>query len=177
MENVYIRFGAWNNLKSKVIRWVTRSKWSHVWIEYDSKRWGGRMVVHADAKGVIIEPLLNFLERRGAPTSTAIYKVNKGNPDSAFIESRYYLGKDYGFRTVILNALLLLLVRLGWQGKGAFRDSGKYVCSEFATLFIKHAEIDCPLDPEATWPGKLADWMETRPDTFHCTVKGKFLQK
>lgn len=165
-KEVYICFGRWATLKSWLIRWVTRSEWSHVWIEYSSDRWQSRMVVHSDLKGVIVEPVSNFYERRSRPSASAIYKVSKGRTDLGFLESKRYLGKDYGYIAVIINIFLLLLWRAGFKGLEGVRDVGRYICSEFCTLFIKHCQIPCDLDPEHTWPGKLNDWITSHPNYF-----------
>jgi len=163
MNNVYICFGRWNDLKSKVIRWITKSEWSHVWLEYNSDEWGHRMVVHADAKGVIVEPVENFWERRKEATHVLSYKVNIGDIKTGFKDSARYLGKDYGYFALIWNALMLILLKLGFKEKwlSIAKDLNRYVCSEFAILFLKNARAEgaSTLDAEAIWPGKLASWL------------------
>lgn len=172
-DNVYVCFGRWDNLISRLIRWATKGEWSHCWIEYDSKRWGARMAVHSDRKGVIVEPMTNFIERRGQPLAKAIYKVSnreidghKPDLDLGFMRSRHYLGKDYGYFAVISNLIILTLWRAGWKSLEGVQDVGKYVCSEFCALFIKNSEIPTNLDPELTWPSKLSNWMNKRPKRF-----------
>ncbi len=157
-SRVTICFGRWADLKSRIIRWITKSEWSHVWIEYNSERWNSRLVVHADSKGVIIEPKSSFLERRKQPLAVVEYEIS-GYTSRAFALSKEYLGKDYGYWTLILNSFLLLARRLGIKNLRGVRDIGKYTCSEFTTLFIQNAGISCKLDAELTWPGKLYDWI------------------
>jgi hypothetical protein len=165
---VVIKFGCWDTLKSRLIRWLTKSKWSHVWIEYYSKRWQRPMVVHSDKKGVIIEPSLNFYMRRDPPVESIEYKLHSQqcNLSAGFYDSANYLGKDYGYIALILNSIILILWRMGWKSLKGVRDIGKYTCSEFVTLFIKNCNIRCELDAEYTWPGKLEEWIKTRENYF-----------
>ncbi|RLI84122.1 MAG: hypothetical protein DRP01_08415, partial [Archaeoglobales archaeon] len=52
---IYLGFGNQDNLKSWLIQKVTKGKYSHSWIEYDSSTWGGRMIVHAQDNGIVIQ--------------------------------------------------------------------------------------------------------------------------
>lgn len=167
MKNVRICFGRWNNLRSKFIRWLTRSKWSHVWIEYNSSIWKDTIVIHVDLKGVIIEGLDNFHKRRGIPSSIIHYKVIKGNLSSGFAKCTSYLGKKYGYWTLFRNSVLLLLRRIGFKNLKPASDSDKFTCSEFVTLLLKHSNVHaCNLVPEHTWPGLLAEHFNANSDTF-----------
>ncbi len=167
MSNLNVCFGRWNDWKSKIICWVTRSEWSHVWLEYESAQWQSTMVVHADSKGVMIEPLTNFHERRKRPSKRLSYKVMAGDVSLGFAQSKQYLGKDYGYLALFKNAIILLLLRFGVKNLSGAKTADKFICSEFALLFLQHSNVhDCELDAKDVWPGRLAEHLETLPEAF-----------
>jgi hypothetical protein len=164
---ICIGFGTNEKWTSKLVRWATKSKWSHVWIEYPSGVWGGRWVAHAWAGGVVKIPLEQV---EAAYPIRKVYEcrvcVNKLMP--GFDWARQYIGAKYDYG-VVWNGLMLVLYRAtGWKRlwKMLIRNSSKLSCSEFASGFLKAAGVDGTkgLDPEFTTPGILDEFCSGSDD-------------
>jgi hypothetical protein len=152
---IYVGFGTNNKLRSKLIRWATKSKWSHAWIEYHSDLWGGVWAVHSHKQGVVKVPFEQIYEEY---TKRKIYQCDCDTERGfAWASKRVGLQYDYG---VIWNGILLVLYGLfGWEflWKLVVRDAARMSCSEFVAGFLKAAEIEGMenFDPELTTSGML----------------------
>ena len=149
---ICIVFGTNNKFRSKLIRWVTKSAWSHVWIEYPSGIWGGTWAAHSSYNGVVKLPVENV--RRTYP-AYKVYRCNY-NLEKGLQKAREYIGAKYDYG-VIWNGLLLVLLRLtGWKflWKIAARNANKFSCSEFVSSILKASNLYSG-DPELTTPGDL----------------------
>jgi hypothetical protein len=155
---ISVGFGTNDKWTSRLIRWVTRSPWSHVWIEYPSGVWGGRWVAHSWADGVVKVPI----ERTEATyPKSKIYEcmipVDVLSPGFSWARHHISAGYDYG---VIWNGFLLVLYRStgwNWLWKIVARNATKFSCSEFVCGFLKAAGVNGTesLEPELTTPGDL----------------------
>ena len=105
---IRIGFGTTDKLHSRLIRWVTRSPWSHVWIEYESQEWGGWWVAHAGPTGVVKVPMETV---HAAHTKRRVYEC-EANLTPGLRAVRKYVGAEYDYRSVLWNGLLLLLSRV-----------------------------------------------------------------
>ena len=172
---IVIGFGTNEKWTSKLIRWATRSEWSHVWIEYPSGVWGGRWVAHSWADGVVKVPL----ERVEAAYPKRVVYECRADLTEGLKWARQYItaGYDYG---VIWNGLLLALHRAtgwDWLTRIVARNAAKYSCSEFVSGIFKASEVrgvessgvvggDTAdrFDPELTTPGDLAKFCADSDD-------------
>ena len=152
-----IVFGTNDKLTSRLIRWVTKSPWSHVWIEYKSQTWGGHwMAIHSSAKGVVIEPCEN-VRKRYPKCKTYECRADIGN---GLLAIRHYLGADYDYKAVLWNGFLLLVYTF-CPVRELFdiveRNNARFSCSELASIILKQAKIRGAhgLDPELMTPGML----------------------
>lgn len=168
---IRIGFGTTDKLHSRLIRWVTRSPWSHVWIEYESEVWGGWWVAHAGPSGVVKVPLETV---RAAHLKRRIYECRL-DLSSGLSASRMYVGSAYDYKSVLWNGFLLLLSRVfarEWLTKIVTRNRSKMSCSEFVGTILKKAGVFASenaeivllaigvgdgksLDPEFVTPGML----------------------
>lgn len=152
---ICIGFGASDSVRSKLIRWATKSDWSHVWVEYQSRAWGGYWAAHSTEKGVVKEPAARVKRRY----NRAVLFEAKFDLTPGMSSARTLVGKPYDFM-VIWNALLLILsrwIRYGWLVQYVSRDLSKVTCSEFVATIIKRSGLQEAkgLDPELTTPGDL----------------------
>jgi hypothetical protein len=167
---IRIGFGTTDKLHSRLIRWVTRSPWSHVWIEYESAVWDGWWAAHAGPTGVVKVPLEQVHE---AHTKRRVYECEV-DLSKGLRAVREYVGSEYDYRSVMWNGLLLLLSRVfarEWLMKIVSKNRSKMSCSEFVSLIMKRAGVfDSEqsahvlltlgvkveeLDPELVTPGAL----------------------
>lgn len=164
---IYVCFGTNDKISSRLIRWATRSLYSHAWIEYPSGVWGGRWVAHAWADGVVKVPLEQVEE---AYPTRRMYecKIPINELSSGFDWARKHIGAGYDYG-VIWNGLLLVLWRATkwqWLWRIITRNAAKLSCSEFACGFLKAARVNGTesLDPELTTPGDLEKFCASSDD-------------
>jgi hypothetical protein len=158
---IVIGFGTNEKWTSKLIRWVTRSEWSHVWIEYPSGVWGGRWVVHSWESGVVKVPLELIREKYPKHRS---YDLNRGEMAQGFDWARERIGASYDYG-VIWNALMLVMYRAtGWEWlhRILLRNAAKFSCSEFVSGFMKASKVKGTedWDPEFMPPVDLFQFCE-----------------
>jgi hypothetical protein len=172
---ICIGFGTNDKLASRLIRWATRSEWSHVWIEYPSGVWGGRWVAHSWADGVVKVPL----ERVEAAYPRRLVYECRADLTEGLKWARQYIAAAYDYG-VIWNGLLLALYRAtgwGWLSKAVHRNAARYSCSEFVGGIFKASgvqgvessgaivgEVEDRFDPELTTPGDLAKFCADSDD-------------
>jgi len=147
---------------SRLVRRVTDSWASHAWLEIvePDSAW----VIHAQPEGVVRQHLGKVL--RAYPTYRRyLLRCSPGDMRRAELSALSYVGRPYDWG-VIRNALRLLW----WKRTGSVippqRRPWQLHCTEFVCLVLR--ELDIPdtsvLDPEATTPGKLAEWLTDHPD-------------
>ena len=135
---IRIGFGTTNKLHSRLIRWVTRSPWSHVWVEYESEEWGGWWAAHAGPTGVVKVPLEKVHESH---TKRKVYECEV-DLSKGLRSVREYVGADYDYRSVLWNGFLLLMSRVfarEWLVKIVSRNRSKMSCSEFVSSVMQGA--------------------------------------
>jgi hypothetical protein len=163
---IYIGFGTNEKWTSKLIRWATKSEWSHTWVEYPSGVWGGRWVAHSWKDGVVKVPLeqveANYTKRK-------LYEC-RVDLSTGFKWARSYITADYDYG-VIWNGLILALHRAtkwDWLMQIAARNAAKFSCSEFVASILKASgvrglessgvvgdDVEDRFDPELTTPGDV----------------------
>jgi hypothetical protein len=134
---IRIIFGTNNSLRARLIRWATKSKWSHVWIEYPSEMWGGWWAAHSAEDGVVKVPHNRLWSRYPKRT---MYELDVPL-DLGFEWARRVIGARYDYG-VIWNALLLVLFRATrweWLYQVVARNAARFSCSEFVAGFLKAA--------------------------------------
>jgi len=175
-----IGFGTSNKLHSRLIRWVTRSPWSHVWVEYESEAWGGEWAAHAGPSGVVKVPLETV---HAEQSKRKVYDCRL-DLIPGLRASRGHVGAAYDYRSVLWNGLLLLLSRVfarEWLTKIVTRNRSKMSCSEFVSTIMKRAGVfdteravkplfamgvsnGESLDPEFVTPGALEQFCAASED-------------
>ena len=156
---VCVGFGTNEKWTSKLIRWVTKSECSHVWIEYPSVTWGGRWVVHSWGSAGVVKVPLEQVEK-DYPTHRS-YECSL-NIDGGFQWARQRLGARYDYG-VIWNGFLLVLHRItgwGWLNDVLHRNAARFSCSEFVAGFLKAAGVPGTehMDPEFITPEALREF-------------------
>lgn len=164
---ICIGFGTNDRWTSKLIRWATKSPWSHVWIEYPSDIWGGRWAAHSRLDGLAKVPL-ERIEATYSPRKIYELRVKRNSLASGFRWARGHItaGYDYG---VVWNGVLLVLYRATkwqWLWHIVMRNAAKFSCSEFVGGFLKAAGVSgtAGMDPELTTPGDLEGFCSSSDD-------------
>lgn len=147
-----------NNPGSSFIRWVSRSKCSHVWWLYHDLDFDIEMVMEASDFGYRIIPFEVFKHKN---TIISIIKP-KHSVDEAVKHSVQWLGTMYDFAG---------LAGVGWvqlgrffkrQWKNPFRSKGNVYCSESKTRGLIHINYPNLIfkDPEVVTPDNLLNFFE-----------------
>lgn len=162
---IAINFGTNQKWTSKVLRWLTDSQFTHVWFEYPSSRWQGNMVLHANPKGVLLEPAPQVRERY--PTREGYICQVDLTPGLLIIKDHIGI-TGYDFHTAIWNGLVLLAYKAtkwSWWHRILKRNPNRFTCSELATIVLKGSNVDGTkgLAPEFVLPSRLRKLCKESP--------------
>lgn len=170
---VYICFGSQpGNLKSWLIRKLTKGPYSHTWIEYDSDTWAARMVVHAQSSGIVVESPDTVYEEY---TLMKRYQCTFSGADEGLRKCYSYIGKPYDYKVILTNMLLMILYYMvpikkfrAWLWTRTVTNSNAYSCSELGTLLLKNSGYMAAqgLDPELVTPTELENFCSIYPLDF-----------
>lgn len=161
---IKIAFGANKSPRSKVIRRACNSKYSHVWIVYNSGEWGGLWGAHANERGVVKERL-DLLEKK----YTKIIHFECPEEVKAGLKGiSHHVGRaDYDFLGVIINGLLLVAYRkTKWKflWRLLSKNPKKLFCSELAAEMLVSSGVirKDELNSSSTDPGTLFKFLSAR---------------
>lgn len=160
-----VGFGSQPNFTSWLIRKVTKSAWSHSWIEWDSPLWCGDFVTHAQKPGVITRPVETVT--KDYPKHIR-YEVQDSKIQAGLIAMRSESGKPYDYFTMIWNACILIIYQITkWKCLWDIvcHNASKYTCSEYVTLVLQKANIPGTehYDAELTTSGQLEQFCANSP--------------
>lgn len=158
---IKIGFSTTNSWLSRLVRWFTKSKASHSFIMFD---WLGQTwVIEAEAVGVQIVPLSNFLGRKNIIVQT--FEM----PDLTMEDLKLVLedsGTMYDY-TGLLGAVVPTIGRWFKQRwRNPFNNSKAMFCSEMIAQWLK--DLDMPtadnLVPEDVTPETLMRFLESNSE-------------
>jgi hypothetical protein len=132
-----IGFGTNEQWHSKLIRWISGSTWSHVWVE--DLLWNHQVVLHATTQGIIVEPYLHVLDRY--PTYERYRVVDLVDLRLGLRRMIGDLGERYDY-SIIWNGLLLglwKLTHLSWLYKLTITNASKSSCSDWVINVLHQA--------------------------------------
>jgi hypothetical protein len=141
---------------SKIIRFFTRSQWSHVFIvAAEDLVTGKREILEADWQGI----QKAFLDKyQGKHIKVALYQVNLPLTQriDALAACMTLVGRSYGYLQLVGLALILPLRWVGIYKTNPI-SSGR-VCSELALRYLQQLEVDYrfeQMDRDSTTPQDL----------------------
>lgn len=154
---VRVCFGTNERMLSKLMRWLTRSNVTHVWLEYECLVWSGIWAAHVTERGAIKEHHIHVRSK---------YRVCEVFEPLVELTGVISMGgligvAGYDYRNAIWNGLLFLLYRFTkwhWLYKFTLRRMCKLTCSEFVAWIFKASDLKHTeqLEPELTMVGDLA---------------------
>lgn len=160
---IKIVFTASNTWIGRLIRWFTRSKVSHVMLEYTSELWGGQWIAEATATGVRKVPA-----RRARHDVVAEFEC-LFDADKAIKEIGKYVGLPYDYVGLIVFAWAVISWRyLKTKIRKPLNNTKGQFCSEFITHFFKAAQLvkTQKWDPELSKPGRLFNYCLKHEELF-----------
>jgi len=162
MNDVRLVFTTSSHWIGRLIRWFTKSKTSHIYIEYSSGVWGGRWAAEAKQS---VRKILASKARKGV---VAEYRFREDITDALRAGSGAF-GQKYDYAGIIVFAWAIIQ----WQVfRKKFRKplnatKGMF-CSELVANILQHANYPEPLDwdPELVSPEDLLQYCERHPELF-----------
>lgn len=135
-----VGFSRGSSCLARAIRWLTRSSWAHVWIEYESSDWGGRWMAHATERGVVKE-LAEPRLKRWRPEVTRFEVMADMTPGLRLC--REYEGCRCGWLAVLRHALKICSNWLsGQKCIGTAPGAASLTCSDFAGAVLQNTPLD-----------------------------------
>lgn len=175
--DLYIGFSTSKSWISKMIRWFTKSKVSHVFISV--RAFGTRLVIGADEGGLDWRTINKFEQSTKILYVFKPLRSNSAYAFEQFIEE--YSGAEYDWIAAgnqgIKTRLKILWKIFGkWLSKKV--KSNRLMCSEAVTRFLQQANYDATkgLNPEAVGHQDLLEIAINNPKEFKREVeipKGK----
>jgi hypothetical protein len=152
---IKIGFSTSKALTSRAIRWVTRSRVSHVFLLVEDSFLGQDMVMEAIASGFQLIPYSNF--KSGNEIVTLITPVVP--LDDGVKKATDWLGEKYNFEGLAGMLLVLAGRWLGRKWRNPLRSAHSVFCSEVATMILQSVNYPgvMDLDPQSTDPEDLEE--------------------
>lgn len=139
-----IGFSTTNKWTSRFIRWVTRSKVSHVYVSLPM--FGDRLVFQSDSHGVAMEWWSRFEAHNKIVAEFELQDTPggwKGWRGALATKALFpLLHAPYDFKAVWGFAWVLLGRVFGRRWKNPFAQRSAYVCSEFGLLWLQAGGVD-----------------------------------
>lgn len=153
-RDIRLVFTASKTFFGKLIRWLTKGKVSHVFLEYDSSLWGGRWVAEATLGGV-----RKVLSCKARHNIVYEYRV-KQEPRVACRSIGKYFGNAYDYVGIFWFAWFII----AWQWlklkvRKPLRSTKSQVCSELIARWViaYGTPGTAEWDPEQVTPQMIAD--------------------
>lgn len=153
------------NMLSRVIRWFTKSRWSHCWIKYDHPIYNIPIVVEADLTGIVEKPYnlykneINDIMELVPPEGV---DLNLGMPALGMS-----LNEGYDYLSLVGRIWVLFMRKFGKSVKNPFGDKGRDCCVENQLRLLQAAgalsqDIDTEVETPQSVYEKLiaAGWLE-----------------
>jgi len=160
-----IVFTSSNGLTSRLIRWFTRSKVSHVLLhvyEY--------FIFEANGTSVQIRPWIDVKNIKARFTLNE-EAVPRDIVDFCVQESMKEFGKGYDWLGIIGFAYCIFMERIFKKDvRNPFAQQSSYWCSELVAFFLNkintYKNINLTLRPDDFSPEDLIELLRSRPDIF-----------
>lgn len=148
MKNLIIGFSTSNRCLARLIRWMTRSSVSHVYICIPVTKHSVNLIFQASGLAVNMESSVNFMEHSKIVREIAVpLSLEQEEELMAFVFDT--LGKPYSLLQLVGMIWVIGCKSVGLRVKNPFRDGDhSYICVELVAklLKLKGAEEMTPQD-------------------------------
>lgn len=151
----FSRARGWSAWFSRIVRALTKSPVSHVWILYHDADFQALMIIEAHAKGFRLVPYTMFIRENEV---VAIYRP-RINIDAGLPEAAKWLGTYYDYAGLVGMAVVIFGRWLKKRWRNPWRSSRSQFCSEAVVRVLQYAKYPGieHLDSETTDPKQLLD--------------------
>lgn len=160
---VSISFSTTNSLASRLIRWITNGKASHVYLKIYDQTFGADFVLHSDYDGIQIGLLEKFALNNFTLES---FVIDDHRLDDAVKKNLWHLGKSYDYYQLFDMAWAFMLKR--WfvrKIKEPTKDPRKIICVDFVLYIFNQAGLTC-LPIGLMSANDLLNWCRENYETF-----------
>jgi hypothetical protein len=169
---IRVVFTASPSFVSRAIRWVSKGRVSHVFLQHPSETWGGEWATEATWPMVLQRPA-----ERARHNIVKEFECTFGIK-AGMHKCRNEVGKWYAFEGFFLIGWWLLLQRLLKRKiRHPFSSTKGDLCMELIIKIFKAspklAEAAKELDPDYTTPEQLLQFCEKHPEAFNELVAAK----
>jgi len=159
-QKVRIIFTAGKSWFSRLIRWFTKGRVSHVFVEFPV--WGQDCAVEATIGGTRL-----VLSHKARHDVAHEFEIKNGVPKIALIHMMRHLGTPYDYAGV----LVIAWVRMLWSWckfkvKSLAWSSRALKCSELVFLFLLEVGVTVESEKELISPEDVFQTCLDRPDVF-----------
>jgi len=155
-KKLIIGFSKSKMIGSKIIRWLEKSSFSHVYLKWHSDSYDRDIIYQASGLAVNFVGAKSFEEHH-----TVVKELEIEVTDEQFKACMQFCidksGVPYGFKSLVGMGYVKLMGKLGKKVNNPFRDGSKcFVCSELVgTILEKDFQIKLDLDLEIDGPEEL----------------------
>lgn len=150
---------------SRIIRWFTESRWSHVFIVAgEDPVTGETEILEASTWGIQKAPLKKYLDDDYVKLRFYVVRADPEKQRAALAACQDLVGRSYGYAQILGFALILPFRKLGLRFKNPI--SAGRVCSELVLRYLQLLDVDpafAALDRDSTTPQDLFAIIDASP--------------
>lgn len=159
-QEVKVVFTASQTWFGKAIRWFTKSRVSHVFVEFPV--WGQDCAIEATVGGTRL-----VLASKARHNVVAEYKFKEGISKTTLTHMMQHLGTPYDYTGVLLIAWMKIMWSwLKVKSRAISWSSKALKCSELVFMFLYEAGVKVDSEKELVSPEDVLKTCETRTDVF-----------
>jgi hypothetical protein len=156
LKNIRFAFEKDKGIIPWLIRRLTKCKYNHVAVIYDSVDWEDQWVVEAAFRGVRAIPDKN---RKWECIATPMYDLS----EELRSESKY-IGEKYELKALFIFAWIILAWRwLKLKVRKPYLKGNRQICSELVAHVVKHIHPEEFKRPQWTSPADLLHFFKNSP--------------
>lgn len=158
-ERILIAPAATKEWWARIIRWVLRSKYNHVFFLYECKLWGGWWAADIRKQGVQKTPSEDALQR----VKFIEYWACSMPLEKGLRKTRKFILSGYDFLGLLANLFRVLLWRITkFRWLKPCHSADKVFCSEYVAMVIALSDIPHSedLEPAIVSPEAVREFMD-----------------
>lgn len=158
-------FTARPNWISRFIRWITKSPVSHVFIEYESKTFGGKWALEAWVPSVRSIP--SHLAKENVYEEKTLLHKSFDVP-TALMELGKYVGAPYDYKSVLMFIPMIIFKKIVAKWRHPLVTNKSQFCSELTARFLMLLKLPGTeeWEPECITPYDIKKYTDKHPEFF-----------
>lgn len=134
-----VGFSTTNSLWSKLIRKITGSNVSHVYIRLEDDFLGAQLIIHSDLHGVAIDYLDTFKQHNQILVE---YEMEHEDFEKVIKKNFRFLGKKYDYKLLLSHWFFIIFKKYFTRKiQNPLKDPLKLICVDFCLMILNELEI------------------------------------